>query len=93
MAAASLLLTRYERAYLIGVRLAQLEGGSLPVFSLDPIVYRHLDLMTIAERDVQSGALKWTIDRRVAKNHVTTMVLLPDFRCCHSQNHTSSPCA
>ena len=50
MATASLLLMRYERAYLIGVRPAQLEGGALPIFSVDPEVYRNL----IAERDVIS---------------------------------------
>lgn len=75
------LLTRYERAHLIGVRLAQLEAGSLPVFTSDPECYRNLDLMAIAERDVQSGALQWVIDRRVTKSNVTRMRLLPDFRC------------
>ena len=74
-------LTRFERAHLIGTRLLQLENGALPCFTQDPSAYQHMALMEIAQRDVESGHLKWTLERRSQNGTVVFNRLLAEFRC------------
>lgn len=70
-------LTLYEKAYLIGIRVLQLEGGAIPLTDLHP----NTNIDDIAEADVNSGLLPFIIRRRAPGGKHVAVRVLKNMRC------------
>lgn len=72
-------LTQYEKAHLIGIRLLQLQQGAIPV-STENI--HDMTMIEIAERDIQSGKLPLVLKRHSYNPNDSFFVeVLPNFVC------------
>lgn len=69
-------VNKYELAYIIGVRMLQLEAGAVPVSTFG----ENVTTMEIAREDVRSGLLPYVIYRRGAHGDVPYKVTR-DFKC------------
>jgi len=58
-------LSKYEKAKIIGERAMQLEQGAQPLVDVKP---GEIDTLSIAERELASGALKDMVVRRSLPN-------------------------
>jgi DNA-directed RNA polymerase subunit K/omega len=55
-------LTKYERAKVIGVRIEQLAHNATPFVDIDPAAF---DVLEIAERELRTGRLPFVVVRRM----------------------------
>jgi DNA-directed RNA polymerase subunit K len=56
-------LTRYERARIIGARALQISMGAVPLIDVDSLPRK--DLLSIAEAELERGVLPITVRRRL----------------------------
>ena len=74
-------ISKYEKAYLIGARMLQLEAGELPVYTVDNTDLSSNSLIDIAENDVKSGILKYVIWRNDGRGSNIEYEVLQNFMC------------
>ena len=60
-------LTRYEEAYIIGLRCAELSAGDPPKIQLDP--RRYYAINEVARLEYENHALSYTLIRQFPNGH------------------------
>lgn len=76
-----MMITKYEKAYILGIRLLELEGGEMPVFSTNPKDYIHLTMADIAEKDVKSGKLPYILQRKCSRQESYLVKVVANYGC------------